>query len=364
LQQGVSAQQAGQQSAYRIFGDIPGTYGTGVNRVVERSGSWENRSEVAAVYMQRMGHAYGLMAQGDPQHALFKQRLNTVGNTYLGRSSNLYGLLDNNDSFDYLGGLSLAVETVRGSVPNNYILSHESNTELSVEPLSVALLTELRGRFLNPQWLQPLMKEGYAGARTMGSEFFEYLWGWQVTNPEVVKSWVWNDVKSVYIDDRHNIGLDKFLDQDHNVHVKSNMLAVMITAAQKGFWDADQATLKQLSQEFAQLILENGLPGSGHTSPSSPIFDYIKEYVDEAQYRGIAMLLEAAKVDTNHPPLPSTISELNSAPETRKDEDQHKAAPKTTDSIIDYDWLIYLLVLLAIIGMIRGAHAPKSKPNS
>ncbi len=172
LQQGRTANEAGRSATYRLFGDAPGTYGAGVNRLVERSGSWKERSEIADVYIRRMGHAYGANLQGEPQQGLFTQRLNTIGNTYLGRSSNLYGLLDNNDTFDYLGGLSLAVETVKGKVPDNYILAHEDNTNISIEPLSVALLSELRGRFLNPQWLKPLMQEGYAGARTMGSEFF------------------------------------------------------------------------------------------------------------------------------------------------------------------------------------------------
>ena len=45
-------------------------------------------------------------------------------NTYLGRASNLYGLMDNNDAFDYLGGLSLAVETVSGRVPASYVADH------------------------------------------------------------------------------------------------------------------------------------------------------------------------------------------------------------------------------------------------
>lgn len=362
LQQGIAAAPAGREATYRIFGDAPGTYGAGVNRVVERSGSWEKRSEVAAVYLQRMGHAYGAKIQGAPQQALFKQRLNNVGNTYLGRSSNLYGLLDNNDTFDYLGGLSLAVETVKGSIPNNYILAHESNTELSVEPLNTALLSELRGRFLNPQWLEPLMEEGYAGARTMGSEFFEYLWGWQVTNPDIIKSWVWNEVKSVYIDDHHKIGLDKFLEQDHNVHVKSNMLAVMLTAAQKGFWDVDQATLEKIAQQFTQLILQHGLPGSGHTSPSNPIFDYIKEYVSDAQYQAVTELLESARIHNDKQASPSSISELNTTSTTDEDNNQqHQAEQKNTEPFAKVQWLMYVFVLLIIIGGLRGAYAPKTK---
>jgi len=364
LQQGRSPEDAGRTATYRMFGDAPGTYGAGVNRLVERSGSWDDRADIAKVYIRRMGHAYGANIQGEPQQALFTQRLNSVGNTYLGRSSNLYGLLDNNDTFDYLGGLSLAVETVKGEVPDNFILKHEDNTNISIEPLSVALLSELRGRFLNPQWLEPLMDEGYAGARTMGSEFFEYLWGWQVTNPDVVKSWVWDEVKSVYIDDSHDIGLDTFLEENHNVHVKSNMLAVMLVAAEKEFWDADQATLEQIAQQFADLIIENGLPGSGHTSPNSPIFNFIEEYISAEQFTAVQALLNSARIEPQIVETPSSIAELTS-PELEQQVNQQSSSKdqQQQESVsVDYRWLFALFALLIIIGIARGARAPlKSK---
>lgn len=358
MQQGVDAAQAGRVATYRIFGDAPGTYGAGVNRLVERSASWKQRSEIAAVYIKRMGHAYGIEIQGEPQKNLFNQRLNTVGNTYLGRSSNLYGLLDNNDTFDYLGGLSLAVETVKGQVPNNYILAHENNTDIKIKPLSTALLAELRGRFLNPQWLKPLMDEGYAGARTMGSEFVEYLWGWQVTNPDIVKSWVWDEVKSVYVDDRYDIDLDEFLEQGHNVHVKSNMLAVMLVAAQKQFWDADQQTLQQISQQFADLIIEHGLPGSGHTTPESPIFEFINNYLSDEQRQAMAAVLAAAKISNQQAASPSTISQLT-VQQSEEPEQAQKQKQKQSTPAVDYRWLWALLALLIIIGIVRGARVSK-----
>lgn len=368
LRNGQSAEIAGRQATYRIFGDAPGTYGAGVNRMVERSGSWENRSEIADVYLRRMGHAYGAQLQGESQQGLFKQRIGQVGNTYLGRSSNLYGLLDNNDTFDYLGGLSLAVETIKGSVPENFILSHPDSTNITIEPLSVALLSELRGRFLNPQWLTPLMGEGYAGARTMGSEFFEYLWGWQVTNPNVVKSWVWDEVKSVYIDDKHQIGLDDFLEENHNVHVKSNMLAVMLVAAQKKFWQADEATLKQLASLFAELIIDNGLPGSGHTAPDNPVFDFLEAYVSEQQFSQVQQVLNAARVDSSVPQASSTISELSEADikkvnDATSQQTASELAEQSSSSLSDYRWLLMLLAALVVVGIIRGARSPKPTNN-
>lgn len=369
LKQGVEPTLAGRQSAYRVFGDAPGTYGAGVNRMVERSGSWQHRSEIAQVYMRRMGHAYGLNLHGEPLIETFKQRLNTVNKTYLGRASNLYGLLDNNDTFDYLGGLSLAVETVKGTAPENFVIFHPDAKNLSIEPLQVALLSELRGRFLNPQWLNPLMDEGYAGARTMGSEFFEYLWGWQVTNPDIIKSWVWDEVKAVYIDDKLNINLDKFLEQGHNVHVKSNMMAVMLVAAQKEFWQADEETLKQLAEQFTALVLENGLPGSGHTSPDHPLYQWLENYVAAEQYAQLQQLLNATRVDGSVEQAPSVVAEIMMDDVKERYQPKPEAqdtSPQETDKqteIDSYYWLVMLILLLLIVGGYRGAQLPKQSAS-
>ncbi|MGH1370609.1 MAG: cobaltochelatase subunit CobN [Cellvibrionaceae bacterium] len=389
LQQGVSASEAGPQAAYRVFGDAPGTYGAGVNRMVERSGSWTDRAEIAQVYLRRMGHAYGAKLQGDPVQDVFEQRLKNVEQTYMGRSSNLYGLIDNNDAFDYLGGLSLAVETVKGKAPENFILFHPDASNISMEPLEVALLSELRGRFLNPQWLQPLMQEGYAGARTMGSEFMEYLWGWQVTNPEVIKSWVWDEVKSVYVDDAHDLGLDDFLQDGHNAHVKTNMLAILLVAADKEFWQASEEDLQQVSELFTQLVLENGLPGSGHTSPDHPIFDFVETYVDDSQYQELKALLQDSQITKSSVNSPSVIAELSmiepskasekseslssesslsKAGENKVNEDPAEKSPveqseddeNSEKNIQDpnFIWMGLLILVLLIVGWIRGARVP------
>lgn len=364
LHAGIKPEQAGREATYRVFGAPPGSYGAGVNRMIERSGSWQDRSQIAKTYIYRMGHAYGANLRGEATQDLFQQRLNTVANTYLGRASNLYGLLDNNDSFDYLGGLSLAVETMTGQVPNNFILSHADSQNLKIEPLQTALLTELRGRFLNPQWLKPLIDEGYAGARTMGSEFLEYLWGWQVTNPSVVKSWVWDEVKQVYIDDKLNLGLDQFLQQGHNVHVKTNMLAVMLVAAQKGFWHADQQTLEQIAEQFAALILAHGLPGSGHTTQDHPIYEWLQGYTTEDQYTQLQALLQATKVTPAVADAPTMITEITLTDDTTEpqtsaaNESQHDAEKNNSPDYTLLYALAAIVILLLIIGWLHGARPP------
>ncbi|MCS4505245.1 cobaltochelatase subunit CobN [Arhodomonas aquaeolei] len=314
LSRGLTAQEAGERSVRRVYGDAPGSYGAGINRLVERSGSWQDRSGLADTYLRRLGHAYGAGIQGEATRQGFRRALGRVERSYLGRASNLYGLLDNNDAFDYLGGLSLAVETLTGEAPANSVVHLADPGDASVEPLETALLKELRGRYLNPAWIRGLMEHGYAGARTMGSEFMEYLWGWQVTNPQIVRSWAWEAVKRVYIDDADDLGLDEFLRQGNNVHVRTNMLAIMLVAIQKGFWDADDATVEQLASDFARSVIDNGLPGSGHTAPEHPMLEWVKPRLPESLRGPFSARIAAARGEPRPSgPTVTTVAEITPA---------------------------------------------------
>lgn len=309
--EGASLTAAGRSASLRVFGNAPGGYGAGINRLAERSGAWDTRAELADAWLLRMGHAYGAGIDGEPAHDAFGQRLRGTERTYLGRASNLYGLLDNNDAFDYLGGLSLAVEQARGQAPASRVISLANPKAPSMAPLQTELLSELRGRELNPAWISPLMDHGYAGARTMGNEFVENLWGWQVTNPEIVEPWVWDEVKKVYIDDSHGLGLDEFLEDGNNVHVKINMLAILLVAADKGYYTPSQEELQQLAQEFAELVTEHGLPGSGHTRPDHPMMGLVKAQVDAELAAQFAAVLAQAQLEGPAAPSdPTTISEV------------------------------------------------------
>lgn len=321
---GMAPGEAGQAAALRVFGDAPGAYGTGVNRLTERSGAWREREEIGRAYRNRMGHAYGLDAEGESRHRAFDVALDRIHRTYHGRASNLYGLLDNNDAFDYLGGLSLAVETRTGRVPDALILQHSRPGQADVEPLATALLGELRGRFLNPAWLRPLMDNGYSGARTMGQEFIENLWGWQVTRPDLVKNWAWDEVKAVYFDDRHKLGLPEFLGQRHNAHVKAHMLAVFMVAAEKGYWKTDPETIRRMGGELARLVSANGLPGSGHTTPDHPMWGWLAPQLDGADAQKLGVTLAKARGEL----LPAVAM---SAPAAAAVPAQQTAAPDAGD---------------------------------
>ncbi len=265
--------------------------------------------------------------------------------------------MDNNDAFDYLGGLSLAVETVSGRVPASYVADHSNVAKPGMQPLPAALVGELRGRFLNPAWIKPLMQHGYAGARTIGSEFTEYLWGWQITNPDIIKSWAWDEVKSVYLDDRYRIGVDRFLGQGANVHVKTNMMAILMVAAQKGFWQADEKTLREVAQQWADLLLKNGLPGSGHTRPDHPVFQWVMPLLREDQRQPLQAMLDHALVQQQTPAsTPSTVAEVSANSTRASDAKAAEIKPATSNRRMSWGWLALLAIALAlfIAGWVRS----------
>lgn len=359
---GLSGKQAGKEAAWRIFGTAPGDFSAGVNRLTERSGSWQKRQELGQAYLRRMGHAYALDAQGEPAHKMLSVALEGIANTYHGRASNLYGLMDNNDAFDYLGGLSLATEVVTGHRPQARILNHANPAQLSDDPLETALLMEMRGRYLNPAWIKPLMAHGYAGARTMGQEFMENLWGWQVTRPDIIKDWAWEEVKRVYIDDSLGLGLNQFLAQGHNAQVKAHMLAIMLVAAEKGFWHTDPATLKQLSTQLARQVNKNGLPGSGHTAPNHPLWRWMGQYLNAADRAALQQTLAKA----NGKPVGSPADKPRAAPSLPPDTPMPQQAAPTRAYELEVPkasrgkpWLWGLLPLF-LAGMWRGSRKAHS----
>ena len=348
----IGVEKLGKISSMRVFATAPGAYGAGINRLVERSSAWTNRDELADVFIKRMGYSYSNDSFGEVAKESFKRQLKSVENTYLGRASNLYGLIDNNDTFDYLGGLNLAIEKQTGKQPNSFVIDHSNSNNLKIISLETALLSELRGRFLNPQWIKPLMKEGYSGARTMGNEFVEYLWGWQVTSPEIIKDWVWEEVKAVYVDDKLNLKLDEFLSSNHQVQVQTNMLAVMLVAIQKDFWKADEKTQRELANKFANNIINHGIPGSGHTHANHPIYNFVKSKINANMSDKLEEVLSQSRMESKEVKENiSSIQEIKLEKQNEKIDNKNNQEKQVENKNRYIEYLLAFAIFILLLGL-------------
>jgi cobaltochelatase CobN len=262
--EGYSTEEARKLSLVRLFSARPGAYGTKVADMTGASGLWENDDAVAEEgFINTVSFGYSNEIWGERLTPVYRRHLRSVDATVHSISSNLYSTMDNDDMFQYLGGLSMAVQKESGEAPDVFVSLQRSPGRGRVEPLAATLGKELRTRYLNPGWIEGMKKEGYAGAREM-SEFAENMWGWQVTVKDAVDSSKWRQVFEVYVEDKYEMDLDRFFD-DHNPWAYQSLTARMLEAVRKGYWQAEEETVRKLSAEYAVNVIEKGVACCDHT---------------------------------------------------------------------------------------------------
>ena len=260
---GMSPEKAKRLSMIRIFSEKPGGYGTGVAETAKLSGGWKSDNEVAEVYNNHEGFAYGQGLWGVPAKGAFKENLMGVDTVVHSMSSSIYGTMDTDDVFQYVGGLSLSVKKASGKTPRTFFSISRSGNNLKVQTAERVIGQELRTRYLNPKWIKGMEKEGYAGAREM-SNFLENMWGWQVTIPRTVGATKWKQVYEVYVKDKYDLHIKEFMEKN-NPWAYQSMTARMLEAVRKGYWKASDKIVKDLSLQYAVGVVDKGVACCDHT---------------------------------------------------------------------------------------------------
>ncbi len=258
LSKGMNTTKAGDLAISRIFAPPENDYGANIAQSVRMSWTWKNSAELANNYLNRMGHIYSDTMWGELSTDAFKRSLSGISTMYTTRNTNLYGIVDNDDFFDYWGGLSMALNKVNGKTPNMYVLKYGNGLDPTSQTISQYLNRELNTRYFNPQWIKGMMGSGYVGASYM-SKFVSNLYGWQVTRPSAVSNAIWNQIVDVYYKDKNNLGVDKFLENGNNAYAKVSISGTMLTAAYNGQWKASKADLQVVANSLAQMVIAHGV---------------------------------------------------------------------------------------------------------
>ena len=256
---GYNATYAGECAITRIFAPPNGDYGAGISKLVSMSWTWNDTDELAQFYLGRMGNMYSKNYWGDTNSLVFLRALSNSDTIITSRNTNQYGVLDNDDFFDYWGGLSMAVENVSGKTPKMKVLMYADKDNAYISSLEEVMYREIAARYDNPNWIKGMMNEGYSGARYMSNKFVSNLYGWQVTRPSAVSDDLWNRVYNTYYKDKYGIGVKDWLMSGNNAYSLISMSGTMLTAAHEGYWNADQATLSDIANTWAKATLQNGV---------------------------------------------------------------------------------------------------------
>ena len=202
-----------------------------------------------------MSYAYGpdpsKWGQGEDGSPLYAANLRGVEGAILARTSNLYGMLPTDDPFQYLGGISLAVRHLTGKSPSLYISNQRQPGTARIESAARFLATELNTRAFHPGWVRSMQAEGYAGALDL-QNMVNNLWGWQVVDPKMVTAAQWQRLHEVYVQDALGLDLRAWFEKNQP-EALVRMTERMLEAIRKDYWDAPEATRRELVETWQQL---------------------------------------------------------------------------------------------------------------
>jgi cobaltochelatase CobN len=270
-QRGVSQDDAVRLAGTRIFGLPSGAYGTNIEKLIPLTNAWQNESEVAEVFINRMSHPFGEgnrdsdAGQGsnaalpaDLRRDLFRRALSGSRIALHSRSSNLFATLDNDDFFQYLGGTALAIRSIDARTPEVMVTDLSNPRKPQHATLGRYMGQELQSRYLNPRWADAMLNEGYAGARHI-NRVVDYLWAWQVTVPEVVDATKWQRMFETYVADRHGLRVRERIARSGNLLAYQAMTDRMLTAIEKAYWKPDPKVRAKLERENKSAMEDAGV---------------------------------------------------------------------------------------------------------
>ncbi len=277
--QGTSPEESEQLARLRIFGAQTGMYGTGVDGLVRASGRWTQRAQVADQYLERMSFAFSGQRWAQPAREVFEQQLRGVQAVIHGRSSNLYGIMDLTENFEYQGALAMAVEQLDGRQPDLYV--NDFVTGGKVRSGREAVVLELVSRYHNPEFIRAMMDEGYDGARYL-SRIADNQFGWDVVS-DLITADDWKQYAEIYLDDKYQLGLRHFFEQ-HNPHALQNIASRILETHRKGLQQLDRHTLELAACTYVETLAQYG-PGCASHICDNPRLNTLAEQLAGASGR-------------------------------------------------------------------------------
>ncbi len=232
-------------AAVRVFSNAPGNYGTNVNFMVMDS-QWEREETLGDLFVTRKCFAYGRDSKG---HAIegrearvaMDRALSRVEATYQNIDTFEIGLTDVDHYFEYLGGVSKAVEKRAQARPAIY-LSDSLSREIKIRSLEETVRLETRAKTLNPKWYEGMLKHGFRGVAEIENHVSN-TFGWSAT-ADAVDDWIYAEVANTFLFD------DAMLDRlrDLNPHSVHSLAQRLLEANGRGYWEVDESVVDRLRE--------------------------------------------------------------------------------------------------------------------
>ncbi|WP_342364277.1 cobaltochelatase subunit CobN [Terrarubrum flagellatum] len=229
----------------RVFGSKPGAYGAGLQALIDEKG-WRERGDFAEAYKAWGGYAYGGGQEGDAVLDLFERRLAKVEIVAQAQDNREHDILDSDDYYQFMGGLSAAVEKASGHAPRIFHLDTSRPETPLARSLDEEIARVVRGRAANPKWIAGVMRHGYKGAFEMAATV-DYLFAFSATT-NAVKSHHFDQLFESYLQDDK---VRAFM-RDANPAALREMAERFQEAIERSLWTPRSNRARALLDELAE----------------------------------------------------------------------------------------------------------------
>ncbi|NHN47827.1 cobaltochelatase subunit CobN [Halostella sp. JP-L12] len=257
---GLDESDARTAATHRVFTTRPGGYGAGTNKAVDE-GNWDDRSDLAEVYVQWGGYAMGSRGKVSEAHDAFERRLGSVEATVKIEDTAEQDEFDSSDWYAFHGGFISAVAETAGEEPASYVGDSSDPDNVDVYTNEEKVRKAMRARVLNPQWLDSMEEHDYKGAGDL-STTVDVVLGWDATTG-VVSDTLWEDVAEKYAFDADR---QDWL-RDVNPWALESITDTLLEAIERGLWDADDETAERLRDLNLRVDGDLEARASGADSP-------------------------------------------------------------------------------------------------
>lgn len=349
LASGYSAMQAKNLALTRVFASESGDYGTKLPEATLASDKWEtDDGQLAELYLSRMSWAYGPdisqwsqkpVAINGQELNLYAEQLKGTQAAVFSRSSNLRGLLDTDHPFEYLGGISLAVQHLDGIAPKLYISNLRDPNRAKLQTAERFLANELRAVYQHPNWLAEMQKEGYAGTLELLNTINNF-WGWQVMDESMVRDDQWEEFHQTYINDKYDLSLKEWFEQS-NPAAMAQIAERMLEAIRKDYWEASEQTKQELVKLYQELAEQHDVYTNNETFKA-----YVAELAAGYGLTGVAPAVAEA-ASNPQPTNPAESDASNPLLEQVKGQEMVEVTPAEPEETEQW-WLLGLFFVISL----------------
>ncbi|MEO1471706.1 MAG: cobaltochelatase subunit CobN, partial [Pseudomonadota bacterium] len=233
-----------EAAAYRVFGARPGAYGAGLQAMIDER-IWERKGDLAEIWLDWGGFAYGAGAGGAQARAALAGRLARVDAVVQNQDNREHDLLDSDDYYQFEGGMAATVEALTGRAPVVWHNDHSRPDRPVIRTLAEEVGRVVRSRVVNPKWIAGCRRHGYKGAFEMAATV-DYLFAFAATT-HAVADHHFDLVHAAYLEDDD---VRAFL-AEANPAALAEIAARLAEAIDRGLWRPRSNTAHRLLAELA-----------------------------------------------------------------------------------------------------------------